>query len=95
MAVFVVTWNLNREPKRDYNLARKNFLEQLEKLANVADPDLESVRWVETRKTANELDHFLREKMDDNDGLFVSRLRADEYGGWLADEVVKWIAAKV
>ncbi|HDS1556452.1 TPA: hypothetical protein QEL11_003752 [Stenotrophomonas maltophilia] len=46
MAVYVVTWNLNREV--NYTAKRTAFLNHLNLHDNVADPALESVRWIST-----------------------------------------------
>jgi len=73
MSVFVVTWNLNKE-KSNYNNARTEFIQQLERYDNKQDSGLESVRFISTGSTADQVDAFLRRKLDTNDRLFVSQL---------------------
>lgn len=90
MSVYVVTWNLNKE-RTNYDQARKDFLKQLDAYENVADPGLESVRFVATTQSADQLSDYLRLKMDKNDRLFVSRVRSGERQGWLAQNVWDFI----
>ena len=74
MAVFVVTWNLNKE-RANYAAARLAFITHLEKYDNVADSGLESVRFISTTQSAQQVSDNLRQKMDDNDRILVSKLR--------------------
>jgi hypothetical protein len=48
MAVYVVTWDLNKE-KPNYAEARKQFIAHLERYDNTKDPGLDSVRFVSER----------------------------------------------
>ena len=94
MAVYVVTWDLNKE-KPNYNQARTAFIQHLERMENKKDQGLDSVRFVSTVNTANEVDSYLRQKLDKNDRLFVSKLKRGEHQGWLDEEVWKWINARL
>ena len=91
MAVYVVTWDLNKE-KPNYQAARKAFLDHLGAYEQTKDSGLDSVRFISTDETASEVKDFLREKMDDNDRLLVSRMRKGERSGWLT--VWDWIKAR-
>lgn len=93
MAVYVVTWDLNRE-KHNYSAAREAFVTHLERYENVKDPGLDSVRFISTSHTANQIDEFLRQKLDTNDRLFVSKIRPGERNGWLSKNVWDWIKAR-
>lgn len=93
MAVYVVTWDLNRE-KPNYSAAREAFVTHLERYENVKDPGLDSVRFISTSHTADQVDEFLRQKLDTNDRLFVSKIRAGERNGWLSKNVWDWIKAR-
>lgn len=93
MAVYVVTWNLNRE-KPNYSQARSAFIQHLERMDNIADSGLESVRWVSTASSVSAVSDYLRGKLDDNDRLFVSKVNAGERDGWLAQVVWDWIKAR-
>lgn len=90
MPVFLVTWNLNKE-HANYPAARNAFIDHLNRYANIADPGLESVRFVSTTKSASDLSADLKLKLDDNDRLFVTRLRQSEHAGWLHKDVWAWI----
>jgi len=94
MAVYVVTWNLNRE-KSNYGQARAAFIQHLECMENVGDSGLESVRWVSTASTADQVSAYLRQKMDDDDRLFVSKLNSGQHQGWLSQAVWDWINARL
>lgn len=94
MAVFVVTWNLNRE-RTNYDQARKDFIAQLERYENKKDSGLETVRWISTTSTADQIDAQLREKMDTNDRLFVSKLSTGQHQGWLSNDVWEWISSRL
>ena len=94
MAVYVVTWNLNRE-RSNYGKAREEFLGQLNRYENKADSALETVRWVSTTNSASQVDETLRQKLDKNDRLFVSKLNPGERAGWLENDVWEWINARV
>lgn len=94
MAVFVVTWNLNKE-RYNYSQAREEFIKHLERIENKGDPGLESVRFISTTNTASQIDAYLRQKMDSNDRLFVSKLNSGEHEGWLSTEVWRWINARL
>lgn len=92
MAVFVVTWNLNREV--DYNTARQRFLARLDQFEHIADQSLDSVKWISTVWTAEQVVTFLAEALDNTDGLFVSMVRAGERQGLLPKHVWDWINAR-
>jgi hypothetical protein len=94
MAVYVVTWNLNKE-RSNYAQARKEFIDNLDRYDHVSDPGLESVRWVSTTWSASQISNDLRTKMDNNDTLFVSQVMAGTYDGWLKPQTWQWIASKL
>jgi hypothetical protein len=93
MAVYVVTWDLNKE-KPNYSQARTSFLRLVDTFENLKDTGLDSVRFVSTRDDAEDIVKYLRQGLDDDDRLVVSRLRAGEYQGWLAEEAWDWITAR-
>lgn len=94
MSVYVVTWNLNKE-RSNYDEARRIFVSHLEQFENKKDPALETVRWISTTRTATDVDAYLREKLDGNDRLFVSKLNSGEHQGWLDKDVWTWINARL
>ncbi len=93
MPVYVVTWNLNREA--NYDAKRTAFLKHLERYQNVADPDLESVRWVSGDMSAHDLSADLQQKLDKNDGIFLSQLVRGEYQGYLSKATWEWISQRL
>lgn len=94
MAVFVVTWNLNKE-RSGYDQARREFIAHLERYDNVKDTGLETVRWISTTNTAEDISAFLRQKLDTNDRLFISKLSSGQHQGWLDTATWAWIKARL
>ncbi len=94
MAVYVVSWNLNKE-RSNYNSARAEFLKQFDKYQTKSDSGLESTRFVSTNESANAVSEHLLKKMDTNDRLIVSRMRTGEHQGWLQKDVWDWINARI
>lgn len=90
MSVYVVTWDLNRE-KPNYAQARAAFVQHLEAYENTRDGGLDSVRFISTPSSADQIDEYLRQKLDGNDRLIVTRLVAGGYQGWLDKDVWAWI----
>lgn len=95
MSVYVVTWNLNNE-RSNYAEARAAFIRQLEGTYEFTkDPGLESVRFISTRSTATEISAHLRQKMDENDKLFISKINLGEKDGWMNKNVWSWINDRI
>ena len=94
MAVFVVTWNINRE-KSNYAQARDAFIKQLETYENKKDLGLETVRFISTASNADAISEKLRQKLDDNDRLVVSKMNSNQHQGWLSRDVWEWINARM
>lgn len=89
MAVYVVTWNLNREA--NYAAKRTAFLNHLNRHDNVADPNLETVRWISTDLSADALRTDLKLRLDANDAIFVARLANGSYSGFMRPATSAWI----
>ncbi|MBK3468187.1 hypothetical protein [Pseudomonas sp. MF6776] len=94
MAVFMVTWNLNKE-RGNYAHARQVFIQHLDRYPNVSDPGLESVRWLSSTATANQISDDLRLRLDVNDRIFVTKLNNGDHQGWLSKNVWEWINARL
>jgi hypothetical protein len=90
MSVFVVTWDLNRE-KPNYPHARAAFVKQLDTYENTRDEGLDSVRFISTPSSVVQVEGYLRQKLDANDRLLVTRLNAGGHQGWLSKSVWEWI----
>ena len=94
MAVFVVTWNLNKE-RGNYAQARNEFIAHLERHDNVGESGLESVRWISTTFSADQLSNDLRSKMDKNDRIFISLVVKGAHYGWLSQATWNWITPRL
>lgn len=93
MTVYVVTWDLNKE-KSNYSAARTAFISHLEKYPHCKDGGLDSVWFIQTTQDANTITNYLKQKLDNNDRLFVSRINSGQYQGWLAKPTWEWIEAR-
>jgi len=94
MSVFLVTWDLNKE-KPNYAQARIAFVKHLEAYENTRDDGLDSVRFISTTSSADQVDSYLRQKLDDNDRLVVTQLVRGGHQGWLSKSVWDWISQRL
>ena len=94
MGVYLVTWELNRE-KPNYQDARARFIARIQRYDFVKDPGLDSVVFISSNNTANQVSEDLRIALDDNDRLFVTRLISGNYQGWLSESTWSWINARL
>lgn len=94
MAVYLVTWNLNKEGAA-YATASHRVHDFLNQLVTIRDPQLETVRFVDTTDAAGALYKYLSSCFDQNDRLFVTRIHAGQYSGWLHRDVSSWIDGRV
>lgn len=94
MAVYLVTWDLNREGGL-YKPTSDALHSTLDTFTTIKDSKLDSVRFVETSLTPTELRDRLRvAALDDNDRIFVVPITGTNgvnYAGWLNTEVWEWI----
>jgi len=94
MPVFLVTWDLNRE-KPNYNQARDRLIQHLSRYQHIKDPGLDSVWFVSSTSSADQIDADVRTQMDNNDRLFVTKIVSGQHQGWLAKNVWEWINARI
>lgn len=94
MAVFLVTWDLNRE-KSNYSIAREEFLSHLNRYENKKDSGLDSVRFISTTWTVDQVYRDLALKLDNNDRIIVTKIIGGYYTGWLDKDVGDWINKKL
>lgn len=94
MAVHLVTWELNRE-KPNYAQARAAFVAHLDRYEHAKDAGLDSVRFVNANWSAEQVSDDLRQRLDDNDRLFVTTLSSGAHQGWLSKTVWEWINPKL
>lgn len=94
MSVYLVTWDLNRE-QSNYAQARQNLIAHLSRYQHIKDPGLDSVWFVSSDWSANQVDADVRTKMDGDDRLFVTKLTQTQHQGWLDKGVWDWINARL
>jgi hypothetical protein len=94
MSVYVVTWDLNKE-KANYAQARDAFLVHLDALENKSDRGLDSVCFVSTALSADQISTHLQGKLDNNDRLIVVKMASGSHQGWLAKDVWDWIRTRL
>lgn len=94
MSVYVITWNLNKE-RQNYDSARRAFIQHIERYENTKDSGLESVRWISTSSTADQVFNDLKTVLDSDDRLFVSKLSNGTHQGWLSKQVWDWINTRL
>lgn len=94
MSVYLVTWDLNKE-KSGYHTARENFLNNLKTFEHTKDPGLDSVYFVSTEWSADEVSDDLRSEMDKNDKIVVVKLLKGNHQGWLNSEVWDWVNSRI
>lgn len=88
--VYLVTWDLNKE-KPNYPTARDKFLERLDKYENTKDAGLDSVRFISTSWTAEQISEDLRQNLDNNDRIIIVSLKDGSHQGWLNQATWDWI----
>ena len=100
MAVYIVTWDLNKEGSA-YNHARSKLLSAINTMENTYSTSLDSVRFVSTSRTANQLWTYLRQNggLDTNDTVVVVRMfnKGDNASndGNLGETFWNWINARI
>lgn len=93
MAVYLVTWDLNKE-KTNYAAAREKVIKHLSRYEHIKDDGLDSVWFISTNWSADQISDDVRTVMDDNDRLIVTQLQAGYRQGWLSKNVWDWINAR-
>lgn len=95
MAVYLVTWDLNKE-KANYALAREKFLKGFVNLDVNYDSMLDSVRFVSTSWTATQLCDHLKANMDSNDRIVVTKMNRslDDTQGAITTDLWHWMDAR-
>jgi hypothetical protein len=94
MAVYLVTWDLNRE-KPNYAQARATLLAQMERFQYMKDAGLDSVWFISTNSSAQQASDFIRQALDNNDRLIVTQIQKGTHQGWLSPPTWEWINARL
>lgn len=84
--VYLVTYDLNKQGK-NYDA----LYTCLREYSYIRDLDLDSVWFISTTQDASQIDADIRQHMDANDRLFVTRLHKGEYQGWMDKKIWEWI----
>jgi hypothetical protein len=90
MSVYLVTWDLNKE-KPNYAQARHELIAHLTRYQHIKDSGLDSVWFLSTDWSADQVDADVRTKMDRNDRLVVTKLVSGQHQGWLSRNIWDWI----
>ena len=93
MAVFLVTWDLNKE-KPNYSAARDKVIAALSKCTHAKDSGLDSVWFVDTTSSIHEIYDYLAPNFDSNDRLVITHMKKGDYHGWLSTPAWTWINAR-
>ena len=93
MAVYLVSWDLNKE-KANYAQAREMLLTRIYEYDHIKDSGLDSVYFVSTTWSADQIYDDLRKSLDDNDRVIVTKLVQGSHQGWLSKNVWEWINAR-
>lgn len=94
MQVFVIVWTLSYE-RPNYSKALSEFINRLDAYHNALDIGLDSVRFIESSQTAEQIFGALRKGLEKEDSILVSRLNDGEYAGQLTQETKAWISARL
>lgn len=90
MAVYLVTWNINKE-RANYAQARQAFIKNLDRYESISDQGLESVRFISSSKNAGKIYEDLFKALNNNDRIFVTKLTEGNFNGWCDEAVATWL----
>jgi len=93
MGVYLVTWDINKA-RANYAQARQNLIDHLSRYDHKKDPGLDSVWFLSSNSTADQINADILTKLDNNDRLIVTKLVNGQRQGWLAQDVWDWINAR-
>jgi len=75
--------------------ARQALITHLERYDHIKDQVLDSVWFLSSNSTADQIDADVRTKMDDNDRFVVTKLVNGQHQGWLSKNVWDWIRTRL
>ena len=88
--VYLVTYDLNI-PGKEYN----NLWSALKQYDYIRDTGLDSVWFVSTSWSVNQVSNHLQAQIDASDRLIVTQLQQGTHQGWLHKDVWAWINARL
>jgi hypothetical protein len=92
--VYLITWDLNKEGY-NYSITRERLLNLLSKYDRINDPGLDSVYFIHTYDSPNQIYNHLSLAFDKNDRLIITRLIKDTHQGLLDPKIWNWINARL
>ena len=88
MAVFCVSYDLNK--------AGQNYEALWAELKRTQYNHILDSTWlVSTTESVNQLRDRLRKHVDQNDHIFISKVNAGQYDGWMPQTVWDWITPRL
>jgi hypothetical protein len=87
--VYLVTYDLNA-PGKNYD----NLWTALKQYDYIRDTGLDSVWFLSTSSTTEQVSNHLLAHIDTTDRLIVTKLQQGSYQGWLHKDVWSWINAR-
>ncbi len=89
MAVYSVSYDLNAPDKKyeDVYKVLKGFAGW--------NHIMESTWLISTNLTPNQVLEKFKPHLDSNDRMFISKVYADQYSGWLSDKQWEWVRTHV
>lgn len=88
--VYLITYDLNKPDKRYQDLY--NILEQYD---YIRDNGLDSVWFISTIDTPDQISQKILTALDNNDRLFITKLYRANYQGWMDKEIWDWINSRL
>jgi hypothetical protein len=88
--IHLITYDLNKA--KDYTTLYRAIGSLGEA---VRDPDLDSVWFLYTNLSAQQVSDHLLNYIDKDDRIIVTKLRQTEYGGWMMNTLWPWLQARV
>lgn len=98
MGVYLVTWKLNPELKRekaDLEALQAAFIARLEAYQYIHDEEFESVYFISTPLSAGQVSADLHIGLDRDDKIVVAQVLEGTYCGWLPQPVWDWIEERL
>jgi hypothetical protein len=93
MALHILTWNLNKEGS-NYSHKRTEFLRVLDEYDHAREADLDTVAFLNSTSSDDQIRKHFQSVLDKNDTIFISTFDSDKRSGWLASNVIDWIESR-
>ncbi len=88
--VYLITYDLNKT--KDY----ERLYTALKALGDwIRDNGLDSVWFVSTHLSADQISEKLRGHIDSDDNVFVTRLHSGGHAGWMHKDIWPWLSSRI